>query len=237
VADAEQTIRAWRSDVRAGWGDGPHEAMLDRLEPGLLDLVAGAADTTDVLAALGAAAGREGVPLDQVWEWLQSLFARLPRSRRAELDQRALAVAVGTAWANGVLEPDARAGPARSPELLELRLRQLYDHCASLGLETADQYALVVVDLGGAGPPAEWLPDVVREAVTAFGRHEVVALLRADRIAVVVTRHPSLAPAVQDLQARLGALRSLRSTVIRAWVEPLAPDPAHLAGHLAGLRS
>jgi hypothetical protein len=237
VADADQTLRAWRADIRSGWGVGPHEATLDGLDKLLGELIAGEADPTEVLAKVGVEAGRAGHPLDQVWEWLQSLFARLPRAQRSALDQRDHAVTVATAWANGVLEADATAGPDRSPALLELRLRQLYDHCTSLGLAADAQFALVLVEVGGASPPAAWLPEMAAEATAALGRNEVVALLRPDRIAVVVARHPSLGAAVHHLQERLGELHALRGTTVRAWVEPLAPDPSHLAAHLAGLRA
>jgi hypothetical protein len=237
MADAEQVISAWREELRAGWGEGAHEATLDEMDRPLHDLVDGRVEPAEVLVALGTKAGRDGHPLDQVWVWLQGLFEHLPRAQRAGLDERALAVAIAGGWAQGVLDAIGESGPDHSPALLELRLRQLYEHCSALGLRAVEQYALVVVDVTGAGAPAAWLPDVVREMVGTFGQHEAVAVLRPDRVAIVVARHPSTAGAVQDLHRRLGAIPALRAAVIRAWVEPLAPDPSHLAGHLAGLRT
>jgi hypothetical protein len=73
--------------------------------------------------------------------------------------------------------------------------------------------------------------------VAAFGHRDVVAPLRPERVAMVVARHPSVATAVQSLQASLADVPSLDGAEVRAWVEPLAPDPSHLAGHLAGLSS
>jgi hypothetical protein len=237
MADAEQVLAAWRAEIRAGWGNGAHEVTLDRLDPVLRDLVEGRADPGAALAAVGAAAGRDGHSLDLVWEWLRALFGRLPRSRQAELDQRDLAEAVASAWVDGILEGSSAAAPGRSPALLELPLRQMYDHCASLGLSADQQYALVVVEVAGAGAATEWLPAVVRLLADAVGRHDVVAVLRPHRVAMVVARHPSVAAAVQQLHTRLEELPALQDGVVHAWIEPLAPDPSHLGGHLAGLAS
>jgi hypothetical protein len=220
-----------------GWGNGAHDATLDRLDAVLRDLIEERTEPGVALTAVGAAAGRDGHALDRVWEWLRALFRRLPRTRRAELNQRALAEAVASAWVDGVLEGSSGTGVGRSAALLELRLRQMYDHCASLGLPADEQYALVVVEVAGAGAAKEWLPGVVRRMADALGRHEVVALLRPDRVAMVVARHPSVATAVQRLHTRLEELPVLRHAVVHAWIEPLAPDPSHLGGHLAGLAS
>jgi hypothetical protein len=45
--------------------------------------------------------------------------------------------------------------------VLELRLRQMYDHCATLGLRADEQYSLVVVDISAAGRTDAWLADVL----------------------------------------------------------------------------
>ncbi len=235
MAGAQETIRAWRDEVRAGWGDGPHDTTLDDLRDVVTGLIGGEVDAATALSSIGVAAGRDGHPLDHVWAWLDALFAQLPRVRRAELDRRELAVAVAGAWAIGVLEVDGDRLPERSPALLELRLRQLYEQCAAVGADAADEYALAVVDVGGAGAPSTWLAAAVGELVGAFGR-EVVAVLRADRLAIVVPRRGGVATTVHDVQQRLGDVHALRGATIRAWVEPLAPDPSHLAGHLAGLK-
>jgi len=235
VAGTEHVIRAWRNDVRAGWGQGPRDTTLDELHDTVAGLVSGDLDAETALSRIGAAAGRDGHPLDEVWAWLEALFAQLPRARRAELDRRTLAVAVAGAWAGGVLEWDGHIVPEQSLVVLELRLRQLYDQCAVLGADAADEYALALVEVGGAGAPPNWLPAVLHELFGAFG-HEVVSVLRSDRVAMIVPRHASVASEVHDVQERLDALPALQGATIRAWVEPLAHDATHLAGHLAGLR-
>jgi hypothetical protein len=237
MAEAEQVLAAWREEISMGWGNGAHDATLDRLDAPLRGLIEGRTEPAVALAAVGAAAGRDGRALDLVWDWLRALFRRLPRAQQAELDQRALAEAVAAAWVHGILEGSSVTGLGRSPALLELRLRQIYDHCASLGLLADEQYALVVVEVTGAGAASEWLPGVVHRMADALGRHEVVSVLRSDRVAMVVARHPSVATAVQQVHTRLEELPALRHAVIRAWIEPLAPDPSHLGSHLAGLAS
>ena len=142
-------------------------------------------------------------------------------------------MALSAGWADGFLHGASRddcldptTGLARV-SVLELRLRQVYEHCAALGVEPDLVYALVVVDaslvehaLFERNAARVALADEVR---SLFGSGETIAG-HGDRVLVLVSRTPELDDRVAILDAAVHTHSLLRHDPIATWVERLPPN-------------
>ena len=138
-------------------------------------------------------------------------------------------------WAEGYLHGagqddciDPTSGLARL-SVLELRLQQVYDQCASLGVQP--DLALVVVDASLIEhPPLE--RNAARVALATetkklFAAGETIAI-HDDRVLVLASRTPELADRVAILGAALHTHALLRHDPVSTWVERLPADAADL---------
>ena len=147
-------------------------------------------------------------------------------------------------WADGYLHGagqadclDPTSGLARL-SVLELRLRQVYDQCASLGVQPDLVYALVVVDASLLEhPPLERNAARVAlasETRTLFAGGETIAI-QGDRVLVLASRTPELTDRVAVLGAALHTHALLRHDPVSTWVERLPADAGALRAFLDDL--
>lgn len=241
TSDRATILVEWRRRVRAGWGLGAHWHTLDgtaALVRGLLD---GTGDPAAVLRELGRRCGVDGHPLDQVTAWMGELIEVLPRRLRRQVDQRKVALALATGWAEGALERrHGRASGVAPMGALELVLEQCYDRCEVLDVNPSVRYALVVLDVdSGLLPPvarAAAMIALASQARRTFTAGEPMAATPTGRLLILVERTPELAAVVSSVVATCEVSPLLAGcSRVQGWVEPLAPDRTHLCAHLAEL--
>ena len=145
-----ELLRAW-----AAASGGAPVGVSGRLRDAAEDLAIAAdrrpGDLVAAASRFGWQAGDDGWPLAEIARWLETL-ARISGPSGKGLLTYEVAVALSAGWADGFLHGASRddcldptTGLARV-SVLELRLRQVYEHCAALGVEPDLVYALVVVD-------------------------------------------------------------------------------------------
>src|SRR4051794_8427629 len=100
----------------------------------------------------GARLGTDGWALEDLAKWVTQLAGHAGAAGEA-LTTFAAGVALATGWADGFLAgsyedgcTDPLTGLA-TPAGLALRLRQVYDQCAALGLDPRVAYALLVISV------------------------------------------------------------------------------------------
>jgi hypothetical protein len=188
------------------------------------------------LGRFGRRVGAEGWALSEVASWLDVL-ADVAGPAGAGLRDFGAGIAVAKGWAEGFLHGanlegcvDPLTGLATLP-VLELRLRQIYDQCAALGVEATQAFGLIVVDADLAGRPPlvrEAARVVLADRVTAaFHDGETVAEAHGP-IVVLASRTSELADRVADLEESLGSLAVLGGAPLLIWVEPLPADASQL---------
>ncbi len=121
--------------------------------------VAAPDDLTAALNRFGRRAGTDGWDLERVSGWVNALASVLDDHHAAveadELRSFEAGVALGRGWATGYghrTQVEQSTDPSTglpTAAMLRCRLRQTYDHCLTLGIDTPLAYAAVIVDLGG----------------------------------------------------------------------------------------
>jgi hypothetical protein len=173
--------------------------------------------------------------LSDATNWFGDLLELFPRRQRERLGRWECSVDLAEGWLAGATVQDRRAvGGVDGAELLRYRLHQHYDRCSALGMTAAEEFALIVIDLGqptdldtAASQIAnEHLNDVV---VDEFRSGETIALFEHGRAVILCERIPGLPELVGSL------VDALRRTVGAAasphgWVEPLPLDRVHVWG-------
>jgi hypothetical protein len=228
-------VIAWRTQVVRAWGSGPHLDTIDAVSPIMTNALDGSTSMSEALTALGHRAGFEGHPLDAVVDWVNLLVPVVPRRLRTAVRRFDNACLLADAWAAGRLAGGTGAGADRLGHL-ELRLGELYERCATLGMRVDREAALAVVALDGL-PGCE---DTRRAVLTAaeaearriFNAGESIVVLRFGRILVLAERDASLAFRTRRLAHAVERSMQLEGVQVRHWVEPLPADRSHLSGHL-----
>ena len=103
---------------------------------------------SEALTALGHRAGYDGHPLVEVADWVALLAPLAPRRLRPAVRAHRSAYLLADAWAAGRLAQPPSDQEERIDHL-ELRLGELYDRCAALGLTVDREVALAVVAIHG----------------------------------------------------------------------------------------
>jgi hypothetical protein len=233
--DAREAVIRWRALVEQAWGAGPRLATLDAVTPLMVSALRGATFAAEALTALGHRAGFDGHPLEEVADWVSQLLPLVPRRVRTRVRQFSSACLLADAWAAGRLA----ARPASNVDQigqLELRLRELYERCATLGVRVDRQAALAVLAFDGLPNCPESrgavLADAAASARRIFSAGESVAVLELGRLLVLAERTPALAFRTRRLAEAVQRDIRLEGVQVRHWIEPLPPDRAHLAAHL-----
>jgi hypothetical protein len=191
-------------------------------------------ESLDALAHdLGRATASEGLDLETAIERLHLVAGMTPRRVRRRFDLATLAVALTNGWVAGVLQRDVDV----SLEVLRVDAHEQYRRCELLGLDPAQEIALVVfrtkVEVRSDTVPAAIA--VLRAlARTEFAGGESVAVAH-DKLLVLVHRTPDLATSVRSLAARMNDAVAHVGMSASYWIEPLSTDPTWLDEHLDAL--
>jgi hypothetical protein len=224
-------------DPRPGVGSPQAADVFDDLVDTLVERPA---DIAGALVRFGARLGTDGWALEDLGKWVAQLSAHAGAAGEA-LTTFAAGVALATGWADGFLAgsyedgcTDPLTGLA-TPSVLALRMRQVYDQCAALGLDPRVAYALLVisVELPARSP-------LVRDAARVMLADRVAAVFATgettcaagDVICVLASRTPALHDALQDLVLQVRSLSVLEGAPILAWIEDLPAERGQLQAFL-----
>jgi hypothetical protein len=186
-------------------------------------------DLRSAVSRFGWQAGNDGWSLPDISRWLETL-ARIGAPTAKGLLTFDMGMAMCAAWADGFLHGashddclDPTTGLAR-PSVLHLRLRQVYEHCAALGVQPDMVYALVVVDASLTAHPLlernAARVALAMETRRLFSSGETV-VGNGDRVLVLASRTAELDDRVAILGAALHTHGLLRHDPIVTWVERL----------------
>jgi len=235
MPDAREAVVRWRRHVEQAWGAGPRLATIDAVAPVVVSAIRGTTSMSEALTALGHRAGFDGHPLDEVADWVSQLLPLTPRRVRSSVRRFSSACVLGDAWAAGRLAAGPRNGGEHMGQL-EIRLRELYLRCATLGVRVERQAALAVVALDGLPNCPETRSAVLTDAAAAarrvFNGGESIVVLEFGRLLVLAERTPVLAFRTRRLAQAVQGNLQLDGVRVRHWIEPLPADREHLAGHL-----
>ena len=237
-----ELLRAW-----AAASGGAPAGISSRLHDAAEDLAVAAdrrpEDLSRAVARFGWQAGDDGWPLPEISRWLETL-ARVGGPHASGLRTFEMGMALSAGWADGFLHGagqddcvDPTTGLARV-SVLCLRLRQVYEHCASLGIRAEQVYALVVVDASLVEhPQLERNAARVAMAVEVKGQFSTgeTVVVHEDRMMVLASRTPELEDRVAVLSAGLHTHPLLRNDSISTWVERLPMHAGELKPFLADL--
>jgi hypothetical protein len=243
-ATGAELLRAW-SAAAGGAPPGIGGRLRDTAEDVAVAAHDSSRDLKGALSRFGCQAGHDGWPLPEVARWVEVLVrvVRPPRDGVLTFD---LGMALASGWADGFLH-GARQEDCLDPttglgrlSVLQLRLRQVYEHCASLGVDSDLVYALVVVDAClESHPPLERTAArsaVANETKALFSTGETV-VIHGERVFVLASRTPQLDDRVAVLGAALQSHALLRHDHVAAWVEHLPTRPELLTRFLADVTS
>jgi hypothetical protein len=198
------------------------------------------ADIAGALVRFGARLGTDGWALEDLAKWVTQLAGHAGAVGEA-LTTFAAGVALATGWADGFLAgsyedgcTDPLTGLA-TPAVLALRLRQVYDQCAALGLDPRVAYALLVisVELPARSPLVRDAARVMlADRVAATFATGETACAAGDVICVLAPRTPSLHEAVESLVLQLKDLSVLQGAPLLTWIEDLPADRDQLEAFL-----
>ena len=203
--------------------------------PVVVSALRGTTSMSEALTAVGHRGGFDGYQLDEVADWIGLLLPVTRRRMRRSVRRFAGACLLADAWAAGRLAAGSSAGGEHLGQL-ESRLRELYEHCAALGVRVERQVALAVVALDGLPGCEESRATALAEAEAAarrvFNAGESIVVLDVGRVLILAERTPSLAFRTRRVAQAVQRTLPFEGVVVRHWIEPLPPDRAHLAGHL-----
>ena len=212
------TLSAWLERIAA---DG--EPVDQRLVEAAVDLVetmcARPKGLAGALTRFGNTLGADAWPIAQVSEWLRLLGPFVSRTHARALAHYSSHAAVAQGWADGFVR-GAHTGMCIDPTtglatamVLQLRLREVYQQCAAMGVLPALLYTLVIVDSDTRGVPrldADLLTACVADLVsTTFHEGETIARA-SDRILVLATNSTGTQERAEILADQLEAMPSTR---------------------------
>jgi hypothetical protein len=227
-------LRVWAAAV-----GGPPPGVSRQLKEAASDLALAVdrqADSGSVKSAVsrfGWRAGHDGWPLTEIARWVEAL-ATLDGARSPLLSFDA-GLALSAGWSEGFLHGASQqdcieptTGLARLG-VLQLRLQQVYEQCAALGIEPDLAFALVVVD-ASFDDHVLFERNAARVALAGeikalFDTGETVAI-HGDRVLILASRTVELNDRVSLLDAAVHTHPLLRRDHIASWVEhlPAAAD-------------
>lgn len=196
------------------------------------------------LAALerfGRMLGNDGWPIEQVSHWL-TLLPDVAPQHQVLLQHYTTGTAVARGWAAGFVRGareqrviDPTTGLCTSA-VLEIRVREVYDQCRSVGLPTHLAYALAVVDPGRSGPLVGSADGAVLGLIvsTTFRSGETCAAL-AGRIAVLAPRTARLVDQLDQVSALARADHLVRRSGVLTWVDQLPESVEQVSDYLVDL--
>jgi hypothetical protein len=228
----------------------PPDAFADpQIASAATDLVAALLERPlEVDAALerfGRRAGAAGWTLVDAAEWVDVL-ARMAIPASVALRRFDAGIALARGWITGFVHVLHERG-ATDPNtglptvaVLAVRLRQVYDQCATLGIRTDSAFALLIADVDLSA-----FPPLLREAIQLLMAERVretfnsgeTACMAGGTVVVLVSRTPDLVGRIAMLEASLRTVSLLEDAPLVIWLEDLPESPEridHLLLDVAG---
>ena len=184
---------------------------------------------TDAVTRFGRELGGEGWLLTELTAWIGEL-AMMAGESGAPLRRFAAGVALAQGWADGYLYStqafdctDSLTGLVTLP-VLRLRLGQVYDQCASLGLPAEQVYCLAVIDTDFSNrPPLERdaAMVVIGDQVLLEYRGGETAAVKENRVLILTSRTEATHEQFRGLLALLHQYPLLAGGHVIGWIEEL----------------
>jgi hypothetical protein len=192
------------------------------------------------LTRFGRQLGEHGWLLREIAAWVDSL-AEVAGPHGPRLTHFSAGVALAQGWAEGAQQGtqaesciDPITGLATLP-VLHLRLAQVYDQAASLGVGAAEMYCLLVIDT-----QMEDLHPFERDAVRAVAAELVAVEFNGGetiahhdgRIMILASSHGKIRERMLDLLVAFDASPLLDNCTPMCWIEQLPASRAQLDRYL-----
>ncbi len=181
------------------------------------------------LTRFGRQLGAQGWALVDITRWITEL-ADIAGDAGAVLDRFDSGVALAHGWADGYMQGaqsgecvDGLTGLVTMP-VLRLRLRQIYEQCAALGVPPEQVYCLVVVDTDLHDRPPlerEAAMVVVAEKTRELFRSGETVAIKDGRILVLASRTDATRNALLDLLGGVKIYPLLSGGCVFGWLEDL----------------
>jgi hypothetical protein len=237
-----ELLRAW-SAATGGAPPGTSPRLRDAAEDLAIAVDRRPGDLQSALTRFGWQAGNDGWPLAEISRWVESLAEVGGPGGRGLLTFE-MGMALSAAWTDGFLHGaqqddciEPTTGLARL-SVLQLRLQQVYEHCAALGVDPDLVYALIVVDASLVEHPqlerTAARVAMAAEAKTLFSTGETL-VCHDDRLLILASRTPELSDRVAVLDAALHSHPLLRYDPITTWVERLPSGVKDVSAFLADI--
>ena len=237
-----EVLRRWGAGLRPRI-DLDHPSIFETAQDLAETLLDQPDDIAGALDRFGRRMGNEGWTLGDVAEWIDGL-AEAAGPAAEPLRTFDAGVALGQGWSAGFLRglredgcTDPLTGLATAP-VLALRLQQVHDQCAALGLDARQVYALVVVDIDLVGRPPLFRDAarvVVADRIAAtFDTGETICETGGP-VVVLVSRTPRLDEQVAALEATIATLAILDTAPVLVWVDELPEHLAHIDRYLSDI--
>jgi hypothetical protein len=243
----EASARAW-PDLVVAWGTlvepelgAGHQSFADHAADLLESLEIRPSLSSAALERFGRVMGNDGWPIEDVSRWLVLLTGIAPRYRKV-LDDAAADTALARGWTAGFVRGarerafvDPTTGLCTSA-VLEVRLRQVYEQCRSVGVPTHLAYALAVVDPGRSGSLVGSADGAVLGLIvsTTFRSGETCAAL-ARRIAVLAPRTGRLVDQLDQVASLARDDHLVRHGGVLTWVDQLPESVDQVSDYLVDL--
>lgn len=196
------------------------------------------------LSRFGNTLGTDGWQIAQVSQWLQLLGQFVTRRQAKELARFSSHAAVAQGWAEGFVR-GAHTGMCIDPTtglatvmVLQLRLREVYQQCGSVGVLPSELYTLVIVDIDtrcDSRLDADLLTACVADMVIGTF-HEGETIARAsDRILILATNTVGTQERADNLADRLGRTPSTRRASATVVLDQLPSQPELLERYVRDL--
>ena len=238
----DELCRRWLSAVRTPMRSEP--PGLDSLCQEVVEALLRRPDQLpEVLTRFGRELGIEGWLLAEVTGWITELRS-IAQESGVPLRTFEAGVALVSGWADGSLYSlqgfdctDGLTGLATLP-VLRLRLGQVYDQCASLGVPADQVYCLAVLDTDfGDRPPLERDAAMVvigDQVLQAYRGGETTAI-KDGRVLILTSRTETTYAQFRDLLTMLHHYPLLAGGHMIGWIEELPANVDQLDRYLVDL--
>jgi hypothetical protein len=237
-----QVLSRWGAGLRTGI-NLDHPSISDSAQDLAQTLLERPDEIGGALDRFGRRMGGDGWTLSDVAEWIDRLAdAAGPAAGPLRTFDAGIRLAEGwsTGYVGGLLDDsctDPLTGLVTLP-VLGLRLRQVHEQCDALGLNAAQVYGLVVVDVDLTGRPP-----LLRHAARVVVADRIAGTFHSGEtvcetggpFVVLVSRTPALPATVAALQATITGLAILETAPVMVWVEDLPRQTADIEDFLLDL--